>query len=217
MIIAPSLLSCDFLNIESELKHFDGMDDLWLHLDIMDGHFVPNLTFGPPIVKMISEKTNLPLDAHCMVTNPRWHMEAYSKMGVHNFTFHLEACDDALELIKDAKKYYKSVGISIKPNTPVSDISDEILASIDLLLVMSVEPGFGGQSFIEGTYDKLDQIQNLKNENGYNFHVQVDGGVGEGNYQKLSDHGATNLVAGSFVFKKGPDHYHNQIKILKGE
>ncbi len=217
MIIAPSLLSCDFLNIETELKHFNEIDDLWLHLDIMDGHFVPNLTFGPPIVEMISKKTNVPLDAHCMVTNPWFHMEAYSKMGVHNFTFHLEACENPLELIQEAKKHYKSVGISIKPKTLVSEIPEEVIKAIDLLLVMSVEPGFGGQSFMEGTYEKLDQIQKIKNEHDLNFEVQVDGGVGEANCKKLADHGATNLVAGSFVFKKGPENYLNQINILKGE
>lgn len=183
----------------------------------MDGHFVPNLTFGPPIVKMISKKTSIPLDAHCMVTNPEWHMEAYSGIGVHNFTFHYEACDDSLELIKKAKKIYPSVGISIKPKTEVSELSDEIFKNIDLLLVMSVEPGFGGQSFIESTYKKLDEIKAIKERLGLSFEVQIDGGVGDQNSLKLKEHGATNLVAGSFVFKKGPDHYQNQINLLKGE
>jgi ribulose-phosphate 3-epimerase len=214
-IISPSLLACDFVNIESELNHFSDIKDIWFHLDIMDGHFVPNLTFGQPIIKFISQKTDQLLDAHFMVSNPEFYIEDLKDYGIHNFTFHVEASENSLELIQLAKKFYPSVGISIKPGTPFSVLTDDILKEIDLLLVMSVEPGFGGQSFIENTYIKLDEIRNSKEKNGYHFDVQVDGGVSNENCQKLIDHGCTNLVAGSYVFKEGPTTYLNKINSLR--
>lgn len=213
--ISPSLLSCDFLNIETELNYFDDFKNIWFHLDIMDGHFVPNLTFGHPIIKLISKKTDIPLDAHFMVSNPEFYIETLKDYNIHNFTFHFEASDTSLKLIKEAKKHFKSVGISIKPNTPFSSLSDEILKEIDLLLVMSVEPGFGGQSFIEGTWDKLNQISEYKKANNLNFEVQIDGGVKNTNAGKLINHGATNLVAGSYVFKDGPSKYLSNIESLR--
>jgi ribulose-phosphate 3-epimerase len=214
-IISPSLLSCDFLNIEAELNHFTKAKNIWFHLDIMDGHFVPNTTFGHPIIKLISKKTKQLLDAHFMVSNPRFYIETLKDYGIHNFTFHVESCDNSLELIKLAKKLYPSVGISIKPATDFSELSAEILSEIDLLLVMSVEPGFGGQSFIENTYTKLDQIAAAKEEFGYSFNVQVDGGVSNNNCKKLIAHGCNNLVAGSYVFKEGPSTYLKKIDSLR--
>jgi ribulose-phosphate 3-epimerase len=214
-VISPSLLSCDFLNIESELAHFENVPDLWLHLDIMDGHFVPNTTFGQPIIKKIAKASTSKLDAHFMVTNPEFYVETLKDCALHNFTFHVEAVEDSLALILEAKKHFPSVGISIKPKTPLSALSHEVLEAIDLLLVMSVEPGFGGQSFIEGTYDKLDQIKAAKEAKGYSFEVQIDGGVSDANAQKLTQHGATNLVAGSYVFKAGPNEYLQRIESLR--
>ena len=215
--VSPSLLACDFLNIEKELKSFDEFENFWFHLDIMDGHFVPNLTFGHPIVKKISKKTNQKLDAHFMVTNPEFYLETFKDLGIHNFTFHLEACNKPLELLKEGKKHYQSMGISIKPKTLVSDLSDEVLQNIDLLLVMSVEPGFGGQSFIEETYERLDEIMKRKKQLGLDFEIQIDGGVSDQNSNKLISHGATNLVAGSYVFKNGPSEYKSKVDSLRGE
>ena len=214
-IVSPSLLSCDFLNIENELKAFSQEKDLWFHLDIMDGHFVPNLTFGLPITKRMPKKTNIPLDAHFMVSNPEFHIEDHKNSGIHNFTFHIEATDKPLELIKKAKEYYPSVGISLKPKTPVSSITDEMLQSLDMVLIMSVEPGFGGQSFIEGTWDKLNELKKRQNKLGLNLIVQVDGGVNGDNAKKLREHGANNLVAGSYIFKDGPDSYSSKIATLR--
>ena len=213
--ISPSLLSCDFLNIEKEIRPFENFPNFWFHLDIMDGHFVPNLTFGPPIVKLISQKTKQKLDAHCMVSNPEWHMNAYKDMGLHNFTFHLEACEDSLKLVRMAKKIYPSVGISIRPGTDVSEISNELFRNINLLLLMSVEPGFGGQSFLENTYLKLEQIQKKKNELNLKLEIQVDGGVSDKNAKKLIEHGVTNLVAGSYIFKAGPSEYEQRVNSLR--
>ncbi|MBT7611457.1 MAG: ribulose-phosphate 3-epimerase [Bacteriovoracaceae bacterium] len=214
-IISPSLLACDFVNIEAELNHFTEVKDIWFHLDIMDGHFVPNLTFGQTIIKLIAKKTNQLLDAHFMVSNPDFYIEELKDYGLHNFTFHVEACDNPLELLLRAKKYYPSVGISLKPGTELSVLSDDILKEIDLLLVMSVEPGFGGQSFIENTYNKLNDITDAKEKHGYNFNVQVDGGVSNANSHKLIKHGCNNLVAGSYVFKDGPTTYLSKIDSLR--
>jgi len=214
-IISPSLLSCDFLNIESQLKLFDNIPNIWLHLDIMDGHFVPNLTFGNPIIKMISSKTSVPLDAHFMVTNPEFYIESLKNIPIHNFTIHLEASKNILQDLSNIKKNFKSCGISIKPNTPVSDLSLEILKIVDLVLVMSVEPGFGGQGFIESSYDKLKELSALRQKLNLNFMIQIDGGVSNLNSQKIIATGADNLVAGSFVFAKGDSEVVNQIQLLR--
>ncbi|RLA65049.1 MAG: ribulose-phosphate 3-epimerase [Epsilonproteobacteria bacterium] len=215
IIVSPSLLSCDFLNIESELKYFDDVKDFWFHLDIMDGHFVPNLTFGHPIVKLISKNTNQKLDAHFMVTNPEFYVDTFKDYNIHNFTFHVEACEDSIALVKKAKEFYPSVGVSLRPGTSLDLISDELLKSIDLLLVMSVEPGFGGQGFMESTWERLKQIRERQNALGTNVMVQIDGGVSDKNATSLIEHGANNLVAGSYVFKGGPVEYLNRIKSLR--
>lgn len=214
-IISPSLLACDFLNIESELKAFDGISDVWFHLDIMDGHFVPNLTFGHPIIELITKKATHKCDAHFMVTNPEFHIETLKDSGLHNFTYHVEACLDPMGMMKLAKKYYPSVGISIKPNTPVSKIADEILREIDLVLVMSVEPGFGGQSFMPSAYDKIRELAMKRKSLGGHFQIQVDGGVNHTNAKDLVLAGADNLVAGSYVFKLGASKYKDQIESLR--
>jgi len=213
--ISPSILACDFLNIEPELKSFESVENFWFHLDIMDGHFVPNLTIGHPVIKLLRKITKHKLDAHFMVTNPEFYMETFKDFDIHNFTFHIEAIEDVLTLVKKAKEFYPSVGVSIKPGTPVSELSDELLKEIDLLLVMSVEPGFGGQKFIEGTYDKLDQIKKKKDQLKLSFSVQIDGGVNENNSQKLISHGADNLVAGSFIFKGNPQDYKHNVEKLR--
>lgn len=215
-IISPSLLACDFLNIENELKPFEKTKDLWFHLDIMDGHFVPNLTFGHPIIKLISSKTLIPLDAHLMVTNPEFYIDTFSDLKIHNLTWHFEVTKEkSIELIKKAKRFYPSVGLSIKPKTDVSNLSIEILKEIDLLLIMSVEPGFGGQKFIEDTYQRILFFKEIKKENNLNFAIQVDGGVKQDNAAKLIEAGATNLVAGSYVFSDGPNQYINRVDSLR--
>jgi len=211
--ISPSLLACNFLNIEEELNALKGIEDQWLHLDIMDGHFVPNLTFGHEVIKRISEKTNIPLDVHLMVNNPEFYIDTFKDFNIHNLTFHSESTEQASSLVETAKKYYPSVGISIKPNTPVSSISDNLLKDIDLFLMMSVEPGFGGQSFIENTYQKLNQLVTRLGQLSLAPVIQVDGGVSNLNAKKLIEHGCNNLVAGSYVFKGAS--YSEQVKSLR--
>lgn len=188
---------------------------MWFHLDIMDGHFVPNLTFGHPIIELITKKAPHKCDAHFMVTNPEFHGETLKNTGLHNFTFHVEAVMDSLSLIKDLKKNYPSVGISIKPNTPVHKLSDEVLKAIDLVLVMSVEPGFGGQSFMPSAFDKIKELKSRRESLKAHFQIQVDGGVTDKNAKELIEAGADNLVAGSYVFKNGKDHYKAKIESLR--
>ncbi|MFT6546071.1 MAG: ribulose-phosphate 3-epimerase [Bacteriovoracaceae bacterium] len=215
-IIAPSLLACDFLNIESELKHFEGQDNFWFHLDIMDGHFVPNLTFGHPIFYLIKNKTTVPLDAHLMVSNPEFYIDTFADLGIHNLTWHFEASKEGtLALIQKAKKSFASVGISIKPKTEIESIPLEILRNIDLLLIMSVEPGFGGQKFIEDTYDRIKFFKDLREKHSLNFQIQIDGGVKDSNAKKLLETGADNLVAGSYVFSANEGEYINKVNSLR--
>lgn len=215
-IIAPSILACDFLNIEPDLHAIKEAKNLWLHLDIMDGHFVPNLTFGAPIVKMIADRFDFILDAHLMVDNPEFHVELMKDYGIHNFTFHFEAVNEkSIDLIKEAKKYYPSVGISIKPKTAPRDVSNEIYKAVDLVLVMSVEPGFGGQSFIEETYSKIEELKRIQAETNNEFMIQIDGGVKDHNSKKLIEAGANNLVAGSYVFNTEKENYISKIDSLR--
>ena len=214
-IISPSLLACDFLNIEPELNSFNGVKDMWFHLDIMDGHFVPNLTFGHPIIELIAKKSPHKCDAHFMVTNPEFYGETMKKYGLYNFTFHHEAVLDSLSLIGELKKNYPSVGISIKPKTETHHLSDLVLKAVDLVLVMSVEPGFGGQSFMPDAYDKIRELKLRREKLGAHFQIQVDGGVTNANAKELILAGADNLVAGSYVFRVAKEQYFSQVESLR--
>lgn len=215
VIIAPSLLSADFLDLKTDLQRFEGEKNLWLHLDVMDGHFVPNLTFGPTVLKGIKTVSKHPLDAHFMVTNPDEHLEWFKDVGLHNFTFHWEAVTHHDRFIQKAKSLYKSVGISLNPSTPVSAIAPYLLKKIDLILLMSVNPGFGGQSFIPEVADKILELQKIKTQHGLTFQIQVDGGVTDKNAHSLIAAGATNLVAGSFVFSEPQKNYGARIAQLR--
>jgi ribulose-phosphate 3-epimerase len=215
-IIAPSLLSCDFLNIANEMKALQQEPNLWIHLDIMDGHFVPNLTFGAPVIKNLHQFTHHPLDVHLMVKNPNDHIEWFKSAHIHNLTFHWEGNIHHDRIINHAKTIYPSVGISINPSTPVSVIPDYIFEQVNLVLVMSVNPGFGGQSFIPSAIDKIKQLKTIRDKSKNKFMIQVDGGINDTNAKTVTDSGANNLVAGNFIFKDGPQHYSNQIKKLRG-
>ncbi|MCY4644757.1 MAG: ribulose-phosphate 3-epimerase [Bacteriovoracales bacterium] len=214
-IISPSLLSCDFANMESELKAFKGEKDIWIHLDIMDGHFVPNLTFGHGIVERISGLTEHPLDAHLMVTNPALHVDKMKTFGLYNVTFHHEAVRDSLELIATAKEFYPSVGLSIKPKTPVSALGDDVLQRVDLVLVMSVEPGYGGQTFLPEALEKIKLLRSRRLSLGTDFIIQVDGGIDEKTARQALASGADNLVAGSSIFGAPPHSYTERVRCLR--
>ncbi len=203
LIIAPSILSADFLNLQQDLAVLENEKNLWWHLDIMDSHFVPNLTFGTPVLKNLNKITKHPLDAHFMVTNPDFFIENFKDINIHNFTFHWEAATHHDRLLSKVKEYYPSVGISLNPSTPVQVIPDYIFEKIDLILLMSVNPGFGGQKFINSVYDKISYLNKIKKEKNLSFHIQIDGGVDSSNAKKLIETGATNLVSGSYIF--GPE------------
>lgn len=215
VIIAPSLLSCRFLEMGADIKRLDGINDLWLHLDIMDGHFVPNLTFGEPVLNKIKTITTHKLDAHFMVTNPEVYLESFKTVGLHNFTFHWEAITHHDRFIQYAKTIYPSVGISLNPSTPISVIPDYVFSQIDLVLVMSVNPGFGGQKFIPGIVDKIKALNEIKKKNNYHFMIQVDGGVTDQNAKDLIAAGANNLVAGSYIFSEPSMNYSSRINSLR--
>ena len=210
--ISPSLLASDFMKLSEEIEKLNKVSNIWLHLDIMDGHFVPNLTFGHEIIHRISSTSHNLIDVHLMVDNPSFYIKTLKNENIHNITWHIENTENHLQLISLAKKNFKSVGISLKPSTPVSAIPLEILREIDLVLVMSVEPGFGGQSFIKKSIDKIKELNTLTLNNNLKFIIQVDGGINDSNSKNVIDAGAQNIVAGSFVFN---GDINTQIKKLQ--
>ena len=215
IIISPSLLSVDFLELKTELERLNRIDDLWLHLDVMDAHFVPNLTFGEPVLNKVKTVSKHKLDAHFMVTNPDFYVENFRHVGLHNFTYHWEAVSEHEALIAKIKAVYPSVGISIKPKTPVSVLPLSILSQIDLILVMSVEPGFGGQKFMPEVIDKLIELDKIRHVNNFKFQIQVDGGISDQNAGYLIQAGANNLVAGSYIFSEPNKDYVQRINKIR--
>lgn len=212
-IVSPSILSANFLELKTDLEKFSSEENLWFHLDIMDGHYVPNLTFGKTILKDIHTITEHTLDAHLMVKNPEDYIDQLSGIGIHNFTFHWEAVTHHHSMIEQVKTKFKSVGVSLNPGTDVSVIPDHLLRMIDVILVMSVNPGFGGQKFIEGTFDKIKYFDKKRKELGLDFKIQVDGGVNDKNAKELRSCGADVLVAGSFIFNS--NNYSESIEKLR--
>ncbi|MHC4883806.1 MAG: ribulose-phosphate 3-epimerase [Planctomycetota bacterium] len=200
-LIAPSLLASDFTRIGEEIRRAEDAGVDMLHCDIMDGHFVPNLTFGPPVIESIRAITSLPLDVHLMLDNPGDFLKPFADAGADGLTIHLEAVPQPEEMLLEIGRMGKVRGLSINPDMPVERI-EPFLGSIDRLLIMSVFPGFGGQSFIEGTYERLRTIRAMKGAE--SLEIQVDGGVSPKNAAQVLDAGANNLVAGTACFR-APD------------
>ncbi len=215
VIIAPSILSANFLELKNELQKLNQIDNLWIHLDIMDSHFVPNLTFGEPVIKNFKDVSKHKLDAHLMVSNTDFFVEQFKNCGIHNFTFHWESCIHHDRMIAKIKSLYPSVGISLNPSTPVSSIPEYLLAKVDLVLLMSVNPGFSGQKFIPSVVNKIEELSSLRTRLSLNFQIQVDGGVSDSNAKQLIHAGANNLVAGSYIFSEPQQNYFERINKIR--
>jgi len=199
MRIAPSILSADFANLEAELGTISGAD--LIHVDVMDGHFVPNLTIGTPVVARLQEITTVPLDVHLMIENPERWAGSYAETGASSVTFHLEASTNPREVISQIRSFGAKVGIAIKPGTAFEEVSG-LVELTDMLLVMTVEPGFGGQGLIETVIPKIAQARDFIRSHNLEVSVQVDGGVGLANIAQLARAGADTFVAGSAVFSE---------------
>ncbi|MEX0831528.1 MAG: ribulose-phosphate 3-epimerase [Nitriliruptoraceae bacterium] len=201
-VIAPSILSADFSRLADEVATVDGHVDM-LHVDVMDGHYVPNITIGPPVVRSLRAATTQPLDCHLMITDPRTYAPQFIELGAESVTFHPEVDDDPASLIEELHERGGLVGVAIKPAHPVHDVL-ELLPLVDLLLVMTVEPGFGGQAFMDSCVTKVAEADQLRRDHGWKFRLQVDGGIDPLTIGSAVAAGADTFVAGSSVFAR-PD------------
>ncbi len=199
-LLSPSILSSDFSDLKSQIRIIELGNADWIHLDIMDGNFVPNITFGPLVVEAINRITNLPLDTHLMISKPDDFIEDFYKAGADIITVHQEAVTHLHRTIMTIKSFGIKAGVSINPATPVYTIQ-EILGDIDLVLIMSVNPGFGGQKFIPNSLKKISELRNLKEKYNYNFLIEVDGGIDVDNVISVLESGADVIVSGAAIFK----------------
>lgn len=215
IIVSPSILAADFLNLGEEIKKIKEAGAKFLHFDVMDGHFVNNISFGLPVLKEISKEHLLINDVHLMIDNPIKFYKEFYESGADYLTIHIEVIknfEDFLTIYNYAKENNKKIGVSIKPKTDFELIL-KYLEYVDLVLVMSVEPGFGGQSFIETSLDTIKKLANIKKEKGYNYIIEVDGGINKETSLKCIDSGVDSLVAGSFIFKS--KDYKKSVEELK--
>ena len=199
MIVSPSLLSCDFANIQRDVEMLNNSQADWLHIDVMDGVFVPNISFGLPVVEAMKRHSKKPLDVHLMIVNPDQYIADFKKVGADYLTVHFEACTHLHRTIQLIHQHEMKAGVALNPHTPVEALS-EIICDLDLVLIMSVNPGFGGQKFIPQAIEKVKKLKNLIQQSGSKALIEIDGGVNLETGKLLADAGADALVAGSFVF-----------------
>lgn len=198
-LVAPSILAADFANLEREVKMINESQADWIHVDVMDGVFVPNFSLGIPVVEAIKRHAKKPLDVHLMIVNPEHHVESFRNAGADQISVHVEVCKHLQRNIQQIKALGCKAGVALNPHTPVLDL-ENIIADIDLVCVMSVNPGFGGQKFIEHTYQKVEQLKKLIAQARSHAKIEIDGGVNLQNSRRLLDAGADVLVVGNFVF-----------------
>ncbi len=200
LFISPSVLSCDFANVQRDVEMLNNSEADWLHIDIMDGVFVPNISFGFPVMKAMAKHAKKPLDVHLMIVNPDQYVEQFKDAGAEILTVHYEACTHLHRTVQLIKSHGMKAGVALNPHTPVSLLKN-ILPELDLVLIMSVNPGFGGQKFISDAVNKVSELRTLANDLNPELIIEVDGGVNLDTGKELVEAGANALVAGSFVFK----------------
>ncbi|MED4202628.1 ribulose-phosphate 3-epimerase [Neobacillus mesonae] len=210
--IAPSILSADFSKLGEEVSAVEAAGADYIHVDVMDGHFVPNITIGPLIVEAIRPVTKLPLDVHLMIENPDQYIEAFAKAGADYITVHVEACRHLHRTIQNIKSFGIKAGVVLNPATPAATIQ-HIISDVDMVLLMSVNPGFGGQKFIPEVLTKISQVKQMADEKGLNIEIEVDGGVNPDTARQCASAGANVLVAGSAIYNQ--ENYANAISQLK--
>jgi len=212
VLVAPSILSADFSKLGEEIKAVEHAGADWIHIDVMDGHFVPNITIGPVVVSKIRKISDIFFDVHLMIENPGKYVEQFAKAGADLITIHAEVCDDILSTINKVKDLGCKVGVSINPETSL-DVIKEIIQNVDLVLIMSVHPGFGGQSFIEDVLPKIKKTRDIISKIDKEIYLEVDGGINDKTAKTAIEYGANVLVAGNFVFKSAS--YKDVIQSLK--
>ena len=212
--ISPSILSADFSQLGNEIKRLEQSGADMIHVDVMDNHFVPNLTIGPPVIKSLRKHTNLPFDVHLMIDPVHKYIKDFADAGSDIITIHPEATESLLESINHIKSLNKKVGVSLNPNTEI-EVIENVLDKINLVLIMSVYPGFGGQKFMPEVLEKISELKKIQDNKKLNFDIEVDGGINFENNKKVIDAGANILVSGTTIFKENNGDIKKNIDLLK--